>query len=732
MTTSFNSRLAFLVFAVLLTKAIAAAEPWPVVDQPELKQSLESAVLLKPESLGEPAHGIQPWEHDIVPNLDGQTWDVLQWYMEYGPGGRQQLFIIDMGTGKWKSQSIPGNTPIYTAGRALGFDGKYYIVTLNRQPYSLSLYVYDPASDSLEDRGLLVDWPGGELRPVALGPNGRIYGTGLHRDGKVGLYCYDPESRRLVRDYGGVGPSHTIGSTIPRGIGVDDTHAYIISGELPCYLVAVELATGNEKVLFEIPHLTAPSGERMEIISEFPGAWANVPRDDGLSDQYWLYHGNAISKSNQVRPWPDQVSPWDRAGPRPELYYDQLDPDEHGNAVLWFRAHGDAAQDTVTDRPRDAAPEELGWNAIHLAGVKTYAGRLGPLALLPDGRLYGAGEYYVGSFLFDPATGTTTRLGRNQGLSGYTNIVAGDKLYSSGYPGGPLFVYDPKRPWTAHHAGSPGHPAPAHSDPRCNPRRLGAFEQTTRTAIMHSSVAGADGKLYFGGFGARHYTGGGLGWYDPRTNELDGIWKPFSGYAIYHLARARDGRSIVISTATAADELQGGRVSAEAKLFVFDVATRSILREITPVPGARSTGLIIKTSPGRLLGLTTTASEYGQGGTGILYGADLDAGDVLFRKELPTTVSTDDYWPHWVDPSQEDQHLALDRNGFVWTLLKNVLVRIDPQNARVQVVGKLEPPGRPIIVGNDIYLSGTTELRRMPDMVPLGSLGLLLAPGNKL
>src|SRR2546428_411237 len=37
---------------------------------------------------------------------------------------------------------------------------------------------------------------------------------------------------------------------------------------------------------------------------------------------------------------------------------------------------------------------------------------------------------------------------------------------------------------------------------------------------------------------------------------------------------------------------------------------------------------------------------------------------------------------------------------FQWSYLKNVLVRIDPKDAGVHVVGRVEPPGRPIFVGN--------------------------------
>jgi hypothetical protein len=97
----------------------------------------------------------------------------------------------------------------------------------------------------------------------------------------------------------------------------------------------------------------------------------------------------------------------------------------------------------------------------------------------------------------------------------------------------------------------------------------------------------------------------------------------------------------------------------------------------------------------------------------LLYGVDVATGEVLFRKTLPWRVSLDDYWPHWVDPSYEYLSLTRGPDGFIWTYLKDMLVRIDPQDTRVHVVGKIEPPGRPTFVGRDLYLSGTEQLRRL-------------------
>ena len=246
---------------------------------------------------------------------------------------------------------------------------------------------------------------------------------------------------------------------------------------------------------------------------------------------------------------------------------------------------------------------------------------------------------------------------------------------------------------------------------------MGALS-ATRVAIAHDSALGADGKIYFGGFGERGYTGGGFGWYDPKTGKADGFWKPLSGYMVHYIAPALEGRLIIISSTGAPDELNNNNAPEEAKLFFCDVAQGKIVREIVPVPKARTTGLISEVAPGRLLGLTVDTVDPGHPGVGILYGLDVATGDVLFRKSVPWPVGTDGYWPHWVDPSYEYLDLVRGPDGFAWTYLKNVLVRINPKDASVHVVGKIEPLGRPIFVGNDLYLAGLEQLRRVRDIVP--------------
>lgn len=692
---------------MVVNRCGADGEVWRAVDQPELKEALESAPVLKTESLGEPALGVNVWERWMVPNHDGKSWDVLQIYFKeyYGP---TWLYAVDLGTRQVKKQRLADGHQFYLSGRALGFDGKYYIATPSRRTWSMDMFVYDPATNTVEEHGEIVPGLGGEVRPLVTGPDGRIYGTGT-RGNRVGLYIYDPKLKKVVKDFGAVGPSHPNGAWSRYVMGVDDTHAYIASGMIPAwYLVAVNLATGEEEVLLE-----SPTERVMDIVESFPGAWAIVPQGgDTPRKEYWLYHGKATPKVGDP-PWPRQASPWDKAVPKPEVYFGQIDPDAQGNATLWYRLPDEqrASEETA------GQSQVPGWDAIGLKGVKSYPHRINPMSVLPDGLLYGTGDDYAGVFVFDPRTDRTTILGPRPGLAPYTQIVCGDKLYSSGYSGGHLFVYDPERPWTLSKGGPPGQPAPNQADPRSNPRYLGDFDRATRVGLMHSSALGADGKIYFGGFGLRHYTGGGFGWYDPKTRKMDGFWKPLSGYAVHWIASALGGRLIIISTSTAADELNNSRRTKESKLFVYDVSEQRIVREIVPVPNARATGLIIEVAPGRMLGLTMEKAEGKSGGTGLLYGVDVTTGEVLLRKALPWPVGTDPYWPHWVDPSYEVLDLVRGPDGLLWTYLKDVLVRIDPKDASVHVVGKMKQPGWPTFIGNDVYFSGSEQLRRIRNIV---------------
>ena len=145
------------------------------------------------------------------------------------------------------------------------------------------------------------------------------------------------------------------------------------------------------------------------------------------------------------------------------------------------------------------------------------------------------------------------------------------------------------------------------------------------------------------------------------------------------------------------------------------MTAQKIVREFAPIAKGHTTGLIAEVAAGRLLGL---ASDRERADRSILYGVDVTKGETLFTQELPSPVSTDASWPHWVDPSYEYHAFLPGPDGFVWTYLKDVLVRIDPKDASVHVVGKVDPVGWPTFVGRDVYLSGSEQLRRIRNVVP--------------
>jgi outer membrane protein assembly factor BamB len=694
------------VLAAAVGAALASGGPaWKVVEQPDLKARLDQAPALRVEELGVPARSVTPYgPTDYVPNPDGKSHDALLWYYkEYS--GPTWLYAIDLGSGQVRKQRFPDRHQIHLAGQSLGPDGKYYIVTPDWSK-GMDLFVYDPATNRLEERGLIVPNLVGERRDLALGPDGKLYGTGTYLDShQAGAYQLDPKTGR-VRNYGPVGPSHAPHIAFGYSMGVDDTHIYIASGKIPWYLVAIHNETGEEKVLLQAPPGDYP--ERMWIRQSYPGAWVMVQQgDDAPKQEYWLYHGRAIPKTNDTPPWPAKSPPWAGAPPEPEVFTGQLAPDAGGRATLWYRQPGAAAVAARTPGG-EARPEALGWRSIRLEGIETYPLKIHRLTRLPDGRLFGTAAGYLGNFLFDPRTGKATTLG-DGGASPYTYLVHEGKLYWSGYPSGPIYVYDPARPWTLGRRASPGQRGPSEKSPASNPRLLGRMFEGTRVKKMFTGAVGSDGRLYFGGEGQRDYGGGGLGWLDPRSGKIGGMWRPFSAYRIKWLIPALDGRVLVASTRTGADELNNNREPDTGRIFVYDVRSGKILRTIEPVAKAEKAGPVIEVAPGRLLG--TTEDPANPGG-GILYGLDIRTGEVLFRKKLPSALPFP--WAHGTG----DWDYQQGPDGWIWTFLGRTLVRIDPRDARVEPVGKLETPGRFAFVGNDLYLTGTEQLRRLPNVVP--------------
>ena len=88
------------------------------------------------------------------------------------------------------------------------------------------------------------------------------------------------------------------------------------------------------------------------------------------------------------------------------------------------------------------------------------------------------------------------------------------------------------------------------------------------------------------------------------------------------------------------------------------------------------------------------------------YGVDITAGEVLFTKKVPR-----DFQFNEGTITYGRTEFRLGPDGKVWAWLGDRLIRIDPADASIEVLGVVSPPGRIAFAGEDIYLAGTDEVR---------------------
>lgn len=667
-----------LLFVSLLTTA-AAKEL--AIDQ----AALDAAKPLNVEKLVEPVKSMRLHGDILVPHQDGKGWDYLLFYKyENEP---TQLFIVDMTTGRATKERLKDG---YTTPWGHGFapDGRVFIAFWpGGGPV---IMVYDPASKKTIDLGKVAEGAA-STEKVACSPDGQIFVSTFNQVHAVQI---DPVSLK-AKDLGLQGPLRDY-LAYGYSIAADKDYVYTAAGKIPWTLVAFNRKTGTQETI-----LTTTGGNHLGVQQGKFGCTASIDHqegpDTGKKAEYWLYQGKAIEKKD-----PAEAPPWagtDKGGvahtepattgAQPEVFLENAAPNSDGVAEFWYRLPADKAKVSESD-PSTATAEQLGWRRVTL-NVDVVPIKTTRLTEMPDGRLFGTVDNYQGHFIYDPKTGKSESMGQIA-LSHYGTAELGGKIYLSGYPNSQLFQFDPRQPWTAGR-GTPGKPSPELDSSQSNPRRLASFRSIILTHHLRSLAVGADGKIYGGGHAERAHVGGGLGWWDPKTQEAGGLRPPFELYDIASLCAANGGHQIVYSSQTVRDPATGEQ-SKQAKLFVFDVDQKKIVKEIEPLPGASSTGHVIEGLPGKVIGAAPSGSK---GDTSVLYQVDLATGNVDFAREVPGKV----------------YGLRRGPGGVIWTFIDSTLVRIDPENGKIAVVGKVDKAGEMAFSGTDVYLVGETSLRKI-------------------
>jgi len=685
----------------------------------DLLKMLQSAPKLETEDICFPMKTTRNEGLYRVPNPDGKTWDILQVYAP-SYGHEIAIVIIDMGTGEVKQIRKERGLNFHLAPAVVAPNGKLYISILIRG-LRQQICIYDPGTNEMTFKALPIpDTLKGETHPLTLGTDGKLYMIGQHPSRTAGACQIDPDTHK-VTDYGPIGPSHAPNSCWGYYGGADDRYIYIASGKIPWYLVAYDRQTGKSEVLVETERVGGSVSVRQGRFGCTASA-SKIVGTDGARVEYWLYKGKAIVRKDRKEkpPWPVPAGagPLVPLPPKVEVNRSRAVPSTEGDAEIWVRTPEAKAKATARERPpADARPEDLGWQVFKF-NVPTYPQGIYRLRELPDGRLFGTAGAYQGNFIYDPKTKQSVHMGKIH-LSHYATTLHDGKIYMSGYPTSPLYVYDPAKPWTAN-TPLPDGKTVSERGTESNPRlllRLGS-KQWAGTHKMYAAATGADGKVYFGGKWVRDGAAGGLAWWDPKEEKAGGFWKIFSNYQITHMTTADNGRFLVISTRRVEDSLLGKPKPEQGKLFVYDVIQQKMVREIEPVIKARGTGPVAGVGGGRVIGWTVNPEDVkvteSRGrkretwNSSVLYGVDVKTGKVFFRHVLPLKL------PVRIGSNQKEAFdFRLGPKGAVWTFMERCLVRISPGNGVIRPVGKISRGGAIAFSGDDIYLAGTTALRRI-------------------
>lgn len=313
---------------------------------------------------------------------------------------------------------------------------------------------------------------------------------------------------------------------------------------------------------------------------------------------------------------------------------------------------------------RFRGPGEETWKTavIPVAGNDMMIERIAPLA---NGQLLVAAGPYGNVHYFDPATGKFSRIGSPAEKNVYDLLEIDGVKYFCGYPNSIIGILEDD-----------------------GGRLIGDWHESLKSKHANFLVPGADGRLYSGNHNERESTGGALGWFDPKTSEFGGIHFPNDDCEF--LTTALDRRYIVYASDFTHNPATPEITKRSGRLIVYDTAERKIVRQVAPLSDG-SAGVLVETTPGKMLG-------FGQNDKlPVLYTFDVETGAV---GELVTL------------PAKAPRFIARGPDGKVYFFVKDQLVRADPETLVLEAICPAAP-GRMAFVGNDLYLGGTSQLRRV-------------------
>jgi dienelactone hydrolase len=279
----------------------------------------------------------------------------------------------------------------------------------------------------------------------------------------------------------------------------------------------------------------------------------------------------------------------------------------------------------------------------------------------PGGRIYGSTAHPMHFFAYDPGQRETVDHGAIKAIGG-GNICAlaqqGNLLVGPAYPWGDFYCYDPALPFAPE---SPAEP---------NPRVMVRFERhitRPRTCLAHPDGV----HVIAAGFMDYGHVGGGLGIVNLQTGEStllthEQVLPRHSTHSI----KALPSGNLVGGTSVFAPG-GGHTVEKEGVLYVLDWATRKVVFQTVPVPGAAE------------------VFSLEVGGNGLVYGLASGSQFFVFDPQKQTVVRREDLCSlgELVRPA-----LGRGPDGTVYGVLSRTVFRIGPEDHRITTIAESPVP----------------------------------------
>ena len=668
--------LVVLVVLVVLAAPAAQAADAPKGEKIPWRSTKGLTVEMLGDPLGVPILKLLP----AMPTPDGGFIQPM-WYR--APGRQIHFVTLNLATGAFKRFPVKGAHEIWAS---LVHEGKLYL------GYNVPSHfgVYDPATDSLTVHDKIFE-KAITLYRMCVGTDGALVLGGAN--GSTEVATYDPKTAAL-KSHGNL----SVGAhNYVYYVWMDDNFIYgACRGKAPWSLIAKDRKTGKAEVL-----ATTDVANHMSI----GGNIAKVSDLKTKTTTYWrLENGKAVKLDGPPKA---TAAPKNPTPPMPTVLYDPDAVYADGKIAIHYRLPG-------------AAPDA--WQTARLE-VTLEAKTIQRIIQSDATTIVGTSGSYGPMFRFDTTTDELKPLGAPSGNT-YSIGKSGDKVYVSGYPSTWFDEVKPHEPFTPIRD-LPGVKAVKSDAANANPRRVGYLSHV-KAMNSHQGVrlhTGPDGVVWIIGMRHRYYRGFALAWYDPATGKVDKI---DDGGLLDHLQVAwscvlADGKRMLISTWVEPDNQRPGQPPAAAKLLLFDMVQRKFVKDFTPFPEDKALGYVVQAPDGAVVGMITYET-YPNPSRSILYRFDVDKGVVTKTREYEDIIGVT---PRFNLIPRTGPSLRVGPDGNLYTLYRlgsvkdypSLLIRIDPKELSVTPLGRVGAGGRFIFVGNDIYLAGVSQLRRVKDVV---------------